>query len=167
MYQVGDFIVYSSTGVCRVEGIGIPDGISDNTMQYYKLRPVFDSEVIYTPVDTKAFMRPILSKEQAERLIDRIPEIPEDVCHGQDMRLLNESYRACLSTHENDDLVRLIKSVYQKNQRTVRAGRQPGQTDQTYMKRAEKLLYGELAVALGMEFDEVQPYIRRRLEQMV
>ncbi len=166
MYQSGDFVVYSSTGVCCVEGVGIPDGISDDGTQYYKLRPVFDSEVIYTPVDTKAFMRPIMSKEQAERLIDRIPEIPEDVCSGQDMKMLSESYRACLSTHENDDLVRLIKSVYQKNQRTVRAGRHLGQTDQNYMKRAEKLLYGELAVALGMQFDEVQPYICKRLEEM-
>ena len=39
-----------------------------------------------------------------------------------------------------------------------------GQIDQKYMKRAEKMLYGELAVVLGMEYDEIQPYIHKRVE---
>ena len=38
-----------------------------------------------------------------------------------------------------------------------------GSTDQQYMKRAEKLLYGELSVALGIGFDQVRPYIKKRI----
>lgn len=166
MYQAGDYIMYGSTGVCRVEEIGKPVGFSDGDTLYYKLSPLYDTEVIYTPVDTKAFMRPVMSKEQAEKLIDRIPEIPETLCDNRDMKMLNERYRACLNTHENDDLVRLIKSVYMKNKRSLKAGRHMGQTDQQYMKRAEKMLYGELAVALGMEFNQVQPYIKRRVAEL-
>lgn len=166
MYQAGDLIMYGTTGVCRVEGIGLPDAIPDDGTQYYKLTPIYDTEVIYIPVSTKAFMRPVMTKEQAEKLIDRIPEIPEDVCSGCDMKMLSERYRACLSTHDNDDLIRLIKSVYLKNERSLRAGRHMGQIDQQYMKRAEKLLYGELAVALEMEYDRVQPYIKKRVTEL-
>lgn len=32
-----------------------------------------------------------------------------------------------------------------------------------FMKRAETLLYGELSVALGIPFEEVQPYISSRI----
>lgn len=158
--------MYGNTGVCRVEEIGKPDGLSDGDTLYYKLNPVYDTETIYTPVDTKAFMRPVITREEAEQLIDRIPTIPEDVCENRDMKMLNERYRACLNTHDSDDLVRLIKSVYLKNERSIKAGRHMGQIDQQYMKRAEKLLYGELAVALGMEFDQVQPYIKRRVAKL-
>ena len=106
-----------------------------------------------------------MSRQAAEQLIDRIPDIPDNVCDNHDIRMLGEQYRACLNTHRNEDLVRLIKSVYQKNRRSVKAGRHMGQTDQQYMKRAEKMLYGELAVVLGMEYDEIQPYIHRRVEE--
>lgn len=165
MYQIGDFVMYGNTGVCRVEGIGHPDAVSDKDTLYYKLSPVYDTEVIYTPVDTKAFMRPVMSKSDAEALIDRIPSIPENVCDSRDMKMLSEKYRACLNTHQNDDLVRLIKSVYQKNLRSIQAGRHMGQTDQQYMKRAEKMLYGELSIALEMEYDQIQPYIKRRVDE--
>ena len=165
MYQTGDFVMYGNTGVCRVEEIGYPDAASDQETLYYKLSPVYDTAVIYTPVDTRAFMRPVMSRQAAEQLIDRIPDIPDNLCDNHDIRMLGEQYRACLNTHRHEDLVRLIKSVYQKNRRSVKAGRHMGQMDQQYMKRAEKMLYGELAVVLGMEYDEIQPYIHRRVEK--
>lgn len=164
MYQAGDLIMYASTGVCRVQRVGTLDGNPKDSTQYYTLDPVFDTETIYTPVDTKLFMRPVMTKEQAQALIVRIPDIPHDVCGGCDGKLLSERYRACLNTHKNDDLIRLIKSVYLKNEGAIKAGRYMGQVDQQYMKRAEKLLYGELAVALGMDIDQIEPYIKKCIE---
>ena len=38
--------------------------------------------------------------------------------------------------------------------------------DERYMKQAERLLYGELAAALDIPFDRVQPYIARRVEEI-
>ena len=108
-------------------------------------------------------MRPVMSRADAERFIDRIPEIPEELNSNRDIRMQSEKYRACLNTHENEDLVRLIKTVYRKNHRSMKAGRHMGSTDQQYMKRAEKLLYGELSVALGIGFDQVRPYIKKRI----
>ena len=101
MYQVGDLVMYGNTGVCRVEDIGHPQGISEKEQLYYTLAPVYDKEVIYTPVDTKAFMRPVMSRADAERFIDRIPEIPEELNGNRDIRMQSEKYRACLNTHEN------------------------------------------------------------------
>ncbi len=163
MYQVGDLVMYGNTGVCCVKDIGHPQGISDKEKLYYTLAPVYDKEIIYTPVDTKAFMRPIMSRADAESFIDHIPEIPEELENNQDIRMQSEKYRACLNTHENEDLIRLIKVVHRKNRRSMKAGRHMGSTDQQYMKRAEKLLYGELSVALGIGFDQVKPYIQKRI----
>ena len=55
----------------------------------------------------------------------------------------------------------MIKSIYAKSREAARCGRKIGQVDQRYMKRAEDLLYGELAVSLGIDREEVVPYIEK------
>ena len=80
MFDIGQQIVYGTTGVCIVNKIGPLDpasGMGDRI--YYTLLPFYSKEsTIYTPVDNqKIVMRPILTKEEAESLIQEIPEIDE------------------------------------------------------------------------------------------
>ena len=77
MYQKGEYVIYGNNGICKVEEIGIPMGtpMENNGKEYYTLSPVFGTGNIYVPLDTKVFMRPILTKEQAEALIGQIPQI--------------------------------------------------------------------------------------------
>ena len=72
------------------------------------------------------------------------------------MRLSSEHYQEVLQSHDCEDLVQLIKTVYAKSKRN---GRRLSQVDQRYRKRAEELLHGELSVALGIPFNEVPAYI--------
>ena len=69
MFAVGDLIVYSETGVCRVEQVGAPPFDPKAKREYYTLSPLNSRETIYVPVDTQVFMRPILSRAAAEELI--------------------------------------------------------------------------------------------------
>ena len=163
MFQKGDFIVYGNAGVCRVEEVGHPDGIRniDGGRLYYTLAPQYQTGVIYAPVDTPVFMRPVLSAREAEELIDRIPSIREDGYSSQ--KLLSDHYRGFLETHQCEDLVQLIKTVYGKSRQFQQNGRKPRQVDQHYLKRAEELLYGEFAVALGIGAGEVVGYISDRV----
>ena len=164
MYEVGALLVYDTTGVCRVDDIGIPEGMSlqDKTRKYYKLSPVFGSGTIYIPVDTRVFMRPVISREEAETLIRKIPEIQEeDTCDIHNQKVLEDHYKASIHTHECEDLVQLIKTVYAKKRKLE----QRGKTDQQYMKRAKELLHEELATALEIPLDDVEGYISGVLEQ--
>lgn len=167
MYQVGDMIIYSGEGVCRVEAIGpiAMRGISSDKL-YYTLAPCYREGKIYTPVDGKVFMRPILSREAAEALIRSIPHIQGDGYHERNLRLLNEHYQSLLDTHQCEDMVELIKSAWSRRQSRRAQGSKPGQVDERYLKRAEDLLYGELAVSLGMRRDEVGDYIGRVLAEL-
>ena len=112
MFSVGDLIVYSETGVCRVEQIGPPPFDPKAKREYYTLSPMNCRETIYVPVDTQVFMRPILSREAAEELIDRLPEIQQAQVDNRDYRALAQQYRGFLETHRCEDLVQLIKLVY-------------------------------------------------------
>lgn len=54
-------------------------------------------------------------------------------------------------------------SIYAKQRQAETQKRRLGMVDERFMKQAERLLYGELSVALGIPFDQVEPYIARRV----
>ena len=162
MYQAGEFIVYGTSGVCKVEAVGKSPFEGEEDKLYYTLTPVAGTETIYLPVDSPVYTRPVITRAQAERLIAAIPSIEEDHFTSHSLRMSTEHYQAALQTHDCRDLVQLIKTVYAKARRS---GRRVSQIDQRYRKRAEELLHGELAVALGIPIDEVQPYISRSISE--
>lgn len=162
MYQTGEFIVYGTSGVCRVEAVGKPPFDTEEDKPYYTLVPVSGTETIYVPVDLSVFTRPVISRAQAEQLIQTIPTIEADGFTSHSMRMSSEHYQEVLQSHDCRELVQLIKAVYAKSRRN---GRRVSQVDQRYRKRAEDLLHGELAVALGIPIGEVQPYIANTIAQ--
>ena len=166
MFEIGSLLIYNTTGVCKVLDIGIPEGlpVADKKKKYYKLAPVFGSGTIYIPVDTKVFMRPVISHEEAENLIRKIPEIREDICESHNLKTLEDHYKASLMSHRCEDLVQLIKNVYTKKKNLEKNGKKTGKTDQQYMKQAKKLLHEELSIALEIPVTEVEDYITRVLE---
>ena len=163
MFEVGSLLIYDTTGVCKVLEIGVPSGlpVANKDRMYYKLAPVFGSGTIYIPVDTKVFMRQVITHEEAEALIRKIPEIREDICETHNQKVLEDHYKASLMTHDCEDLVQLIKTVYAKKKHLEKSGKKTGKTDQTYMKRAKQLLHEELSVALGIPVAEVEEYITK------
>ena len=67
MFCIGQYIMYSNSGICRVEAIGTPNFIENSHRQYYTLRPSYTTSdaKICVPVDTRAFMRKVISREEA------------------------------------------------------------------------------------------------------
>ena len=164
MYQVGDLVIYGGSGVCRVTGVGRPalSGL-DRQRCYYTLSPLYGTETIYAPVDTKVPMRPILSRAEAEKLIRALPGIRRLTIENGNLRLAARQYQEAFCPSDCVSLVRLMKAAYSKNSSARQSGKKPGQLDEKYRRRAETLLYGELAAALGITPDEVPQYIQHTL----
>ena len=78
MFQEGQHVIYERTGVCRIIGILPASQVpgAQKQTQYYQLTPVFGHGLIYIPVDTAVFMRPILTRQQALALIHKLPTAP-------------------------------------------------------------------------------------------
>ncbi len=109
-------------------------------------------------------MHPIISKDEAENLIDTIPEIKVEAYHSRVIRDLTEHYEAAFASHTCEALLELTMSIYQKKKYLEQQKRKFGAVDERFMKRAEDLLFGELAAALGIKKDEVQGYIHNRID---
>ncbi len=165
MFNIGDFIIYGSTGVCEVTDITKSDITGEEQDRlFYTLTPLYQDCVISVPVNTKKiFMRPIISKEEAERLIDTIPTIKAKAFHSKVMRELTERYEASINSHDCAELVELTKSLYAKRQYAEQQKRKFGAIDERFMKRAEELLFGELSAALDIPKEDVPNYITKRI----
>ena len=124
MFKEGDFIIYGSNGVCQVEHIGSMDlqGVPGDKM-YYTLVPVYEEKSrLFTPVDNhKVVMRPVISKQEACDLIDHMQEM--QVFEIQNEKNRDTVFKEALKTGDCEELVRVIKTIYEKKQERERARR--------------------------------------------
>jgi CarD family transcriptional regulator len=166
MYQKGDLVVYGSTGVSAIEGVGNPDPRDRSGRQFYLLKPLYQDGVIYTPVEGgRVSMRPVMSAEDAHELIALIPELHPEILRERTLQLLSQRYQTLLQSGDCRVLLELTISVYRKRRQAEQQKRRLGMVDERYGRQAERLLFGELAVALGISIDEVPAYIFDRVPQ--
>lgn len=166
MFQTGDYMIYGNNGVCRVESVGTIDmipGIPKDKI-YYTLKPLYiKGSTIYTPADNqKVLIRPLISKEEAMELIDGVEEIETLWITNEKQR--EEIYKEELATCDCKELIKIIKTVYQRMQVRLAEGKKITNNDRKYFKMAQDSLYGELAIVLDMEKGKVEEFITERMQ---
>lgn len=165
MYKIGDIVLYGKQGLCRIENIGPISITSANSdIKYYTLIPIYGTGKTYTPVDTTVHMRPAMTFQEVQEIIKKIPTIKEKE-NDVSSREMAEYYKSSLNSLHWEDLVQLIKTIYVKSVETKKQGKKLGQTEERYKKEAEEILYQEFAVALDIEYDDVEKYIFDAIEK--
>jgi len=160
MFAVGDKIIYGENGVCTVEKIAplAMSGASKDKL-YYHLIPLIGSGTYFAPVDSGAFMRPVMSREEAEALIDSIPGIEPAICNDNRFNHVDAFYKELFKLHTCEALVSIVKGLRSRmTERKTKSSRA-----EATMKRAKDILHGELSIALGIEICEVESYIASRI----
>ena len=73
MFNIGDTIIYSSHGLCQIDGIS-EKTFSGVTKTYYVLHPLNNEKLeISTPVDNKTIST-LMAKEEAEEILNLFKE---------------------------------------------------------------------------------------------
>ena len=160
MFSVGDKIIYNESGVCTVETIA-PLDLSDGRL-YYHLQPLVGSGKYFSPVDSGAFMRPVISQEEVEALIAAIPDIEPAVCNDTRFNHVDAFYKELFRKHTPEALVSIIKGL------RIRAMGKKAKSSraEATMKRAKEALYGELSVALSIAYPETEEYVRNKIGEV-
>lgn len=168
MFNVNDYVVYGSEGVCKVESIGLPEisGL-DRSKSYYTLSPVYRSGKIYTPVDSTIRMRLVETKDRVQELIDKIDDISSDLDVPKDQKLANIFYRDLVRSYECVNLISVIKHVFSKQKICAAEKKNVPAVDMKFFKMAEDMLYGEFGFVLGIDPKEVKGYIAARCAESV
>lgn len=110
-YEIGDFVSKSVTGVCKIEDIVSLDltGKKENKL-YYLMKSIEDEKgKLYVPVsNSDAILRLCLTKEEAWKLIERIPEIPTAWIDNEKMR--EQKYKATVKSNDPEALISIYKN---------------------------------------------------------
>ena len=154
MFAINDVVVYKRD-VCRVKSIKKK---LFNNEDYYILHNVFDDTVVVkVPVSNRGNnLRSVISKAEVEQLIERIPEInPID----GEIRMIENEYKSLLLTAKHEDLIKIIKSAYSRNQHRIEQNKATNSKDSQYLAQAETYLFQELSIVLDKTLEEVRQYI--------
>ena len=160
MFSVGDKIIYGENGVCTVEKIEplAISGVSKDRL-YYHLKPLIGSGTYFAPVDSGAYMRPVMSREQAEALIDAMPGIAPAICEDNRFNHVDAYYKELFRLHSCEALVAIVKGLRSR----MAARKTRSSRAEATMKRARDMLHGELSVALDLPLSEVEGYLQSRI----
>jgi CarD family transcriptional regulator len=160
MFRVGEWILHSNEGVCKVAAVGKLefDNAETGTL-YYTLEPYYGTGQLYTPVDSPVFMRPALTKQQAEELINQIAEITADPDQQIIPNTLCDLYKSCIQTEDCNALAAFIRHLLDRREANLLNGRKPPKIEDNYIKRAQDFLCDELAAVLETTQEEVKQRI--------
>ena len=165
VFNVGDIIFYSSTGVCEVISIGDPGVGLPTHVDYYTLQPLSKNhrEMIYVPTDTKAFMRYALTSSRVEDYISKVKDIQPTYPESRNPKAIQEFYTSLLQTYDSEKLLQVIVSLVLKKREAGARNKSLNQTQTTFLKRAQEMVYNEFAFALGKTSDEMATIIESQI----
>ena len=168
MYEIGDYVIKPSDGVCRIETVLHLNmsGVDKNKL-YYLLIPVGEkNKKLYIPVDTaEQSTRKTMTEEEAWKLIEKIPAIEEIWIDNEKLR--EQRYKEAIRSYDPAALIGIIKATYLRNKKRLEEGKKNTLVDERYFKIAEHNLYSELAFAMNKDESEIGQIITDHIHMMV
>ena len=161
MFNIGDIIVYGVQGICKIDSFETKQ-IGRQSADYYVLKPLFnESTAVFVPVENElltAKMQAVLTKTQAEKLVKKVENI--DVIKSNDENQKRELYKAILSSGDREKLIALIKTIRLERDIRHQGNKKLNINDEQTLRKAELLIYNELAFVFDVEPDEVKNIIK-------
>ena len=162
MCKVGQTVVYGLGGVMEIVALREVE-IGDTVRSYYVLREIgsLTSSETLVPVDNKELtsqMRPLLSREELIAAIRMARTIPDDEWIS-DNRARAEHFKRVILSGDRVALMLMIRSVVNAGRRRADEGKKNFLSDESAMKRAEKLLYSEISVVMDIDISDVPAFI--------
>ena len=166
MYQAGDWVVYGIQGVCRVVGTE-KQLVNRKRTQYLVLEPLAQPESrFYLPVDNPTAMaklQPVLSQEQLEQLLSS-EQVRRDVWIAEE-NLRKQHYREMIGSGDREVLMQIVYTLHRHKASQIVAGKKFHQSDENFLRDAEKLLSSEIALTMSLSAEAARDYLRRMLAE--
>lgn len=165
MYQIGDWVVYGIHGVCRVVDVQ-KQLVNRKRTQYLVLEPRNQAESrFYLPTENPAAMaklKAILSKSELAELLTS--EAVRQDGWIQDENRRKQYYRELIGSGDRTALLKMVGSLYRYKSLQITAGRKFHQSDENFLRDAEKLLASEIALVMELSLEDARDYLREQLK---
>lgn len=168
MFQIGEVVVYGSTGVCTVEDIAVMSlpRAGGGKQEYYILRPIsVPTCKTYVPtsnMELAARIRPVSTAEQIDWMIESVRG--ERLEWIADTRRRMDTFGQIVSEGVTTELLKLIGCLYLEKKARTEAGKKFCLTDEKLLRAAERIVDEEFAYVLGIPKTEVSAYIAEKIK---
>ena len=165
-FRRGEYVKYSTNGVCLVEDINSTDfnPHAKGTI-YYILRPISaNSTTIFVPTDNELLvskMRRILSKEEIDSAILSIYKDKIEWIDDKKERV--NCFNEILKGDDPVQLLRMAGCIYVKREELVAKGKKLLSADASIFEQTEKLIENEFSFVLQIMPEKVSEYIKETL----
>lgn len=165
MYKIGERVAYGIHGVCCV--VDVEQRIVDRKqITYLALEPLGQPGSKYlVPTHNAAAMSklsPILSKEALENLLSGSALSCDVWIRDENAR--KQRYRELINSGDRTALMQMCAALYRHREEQTAAGRKVHLCDDNFLRDAEKLLCGEIALVLELEYEDARNYLRGHLK---
>ena len=157
--------MYGVHGVCRVVGTE-KQLVNRKRTLYLVLEPLSQSESrFYLPAGNPTAMgklRAVLSREELTELLGS-DEVRSDVwIQEENRRKLH--YRELIGSGDRVALMQMVATLYRYKAEQLAAGRKFHQSDDNFLRDAERLLASEIALVMELTPEEARNYLRQQLQ---
>lgn len=161
--DVGECVLYRGYGICRICEVS-PLNFGDGVVDYYVLRSVYDeSAVAYVPVSSPLVeqMRHVLSDNEIDTVIDSAA--------GSGNRWINDgklraaTFGKLIDGGNRSDILWVVISLCDYRTELASQRKKLYAMDEKLLATALRMIKEEFAFVLGIDREEVVPYITNRL----
>ena len=159
-------MIYGIQGVCRVVGTE-KQMVNRKRTEYLILEPMNQTESrYYVPTANSAAMaklKQVISREEWDKLLTS-DEIRQDNWIA-DENQRKQHYRDLISGGDRISILKMVAALYRYKEEQLAAGRKFHQSDDNFLRDAEKLLALELALVMEIPADQARDYLRQQLKK--
>lgn len=164
MFEVGEKVMYSVNGVCEITDI-TEKVFGKTKIKYYVLKPVYnDKSTLFVPVENENLvskMKKLWSSDKLDEVLDEISH--KEVSWNSNDVARKEEFRNTISYGNVEDILVLLKLIWQQRCTQISKGRRLHISDEMYLRDAERMIKEGIATVIGISQDEVIPYIQDKI----
>ena len=157
MFQVGDKIVHPMHGAGVIDSI-VTKKVNGVVREYYILKLPVGGMLVMIPTSNseEIGVRPVVDKDEADRLIASMPDIEVDMTQNW-----NRRYRENMMRIKSGDLLEVAKVVKGLMLRDVDRGLSTG--ERKMLHSANQILISELVLSQNTSYEDVEARINTAL----
>ena len=168
MHNIGEYVVYGGNGVMTVVDIR-EEAFGGDMRPYYVLREVGTSSasLTFVPTDNErlvSLMRPLLTRDEIYEIIHSLRNLP-DCTWAKDSRSRSELFKRIMESGDRGGILAMIRTIYKAGLRREEEGKKNFISDENAMHKAEKLVYSEFSLVLGIPEEEIPELIKAEYEK--
>jgi CarD family transcriptional regulator len=161
MFNIGDLIIYSGHGICKVDDI-CDKTYFGNSKTYYVLHPLEDNHqlTISIPVDNeKVAMSKLMKSDEAQEILESFKSPGVDWIENNRVRI--QAYHDIVKTGNRLDIAKVVNTLMLKKNEMELNGKKLSEQDNHLFMSIQKILFKELSITLNTPYDAIVEEINR------